>query len=94
MGPTPDEWAHSLRRRLTYGEYCDVVRQEWLQERDTAETVPCEYCSAPVGTTCSNPLTGDPLAAPAHWQRIRARARAARTAAASRPAEHRPARVA
>jgi hypothetical protein len=94
MGTSPDEWAHSLRHRLTYGEYCDLVRQEWLQERDSAETEPCEYCAAPVGVSCSNPITGEQLAAPAHWQRIRAHARRVRGRVASRPVEHAPARAA
>lgn len=43
------------------------------EERQIAESVPCDYCGAEVGRTCVNPLTDKPLAKlPAHLERLRA----------------------
>lgn len=37
---------------------------------EDALTVPCPQCQAPPGELCANPHTGEPIRAPAHWQRI------------------------
>ena len=65
------------RQRPTRDELVDRYRLEWLQERATAETMPCEACSQPAGETCRNLATGEPLQRlPAHGARIRAYAAA------------------
>ena len=63
-----------MSRRRLHAVGGATVSHEWLMTRDEAETVPCpiEACAAPVGKHCRNPLTDEPLNAPAHWQRIRA----------------------
>ena len=76
--------------RPTYAETADYYRQEWLCERDGAETQPCPPraeggCDAPAGRTCVNPITGRQLQGPpAHPARIR-RARVAADLAARIP---------
>lgn len=40
--------------------------------REDALAVTCPQCAAAVGQLCINPITGEPIRAPAHWQRIRA----------------------
>lgn len=63
--------------RPTTAETADYYRQEWLCERDDAETQPCPPrneggCDQPAGLTCINPITGLPLhGPPAHPARIR-----------------------
>jgi hypothetical protein len=68
---------------------------QWLMERDDAERECCPECDAAPGATCVNVHTGQLLAGqPAHWQRIRARSRAARgtstSTCASRSARRSP----
>lgn len=42
----------------------------WFMEHEDALTIACPRCEAPTGQPCRNPLTGKPIRAPAHWQRI------------------------
>lgn len=51
----------------------EVADFHWRMARDEAETVPCRSpgCGADVGEHCQNPITGEELAGPAHWQRVR-----------------------
>lgn len=49
-----------------------TVSYEWLAERDLAERFHCALCDAQPGEHCTNPITGTEIAAPAHWQRIKA----------------------
>jgi hypothetical protein len=49
-----------------------TVSYDWLETRDLAETVACLRCEAAIGVHCHNPMTGDELRAPAHFQRIEA----------------------
>ena len=59
------------RTRPTRDELRNHYRTEWLQERVSAETVPCRDCRARPGQTCRNLHTGRPLGRqPAHLARI------------------------
>lgn len=66
------------------------AHQNWLCERATAETEPCEGvggCGQPPGRTCLN-REGEPLThAPAHACRITRAARAAHTRTTPDPLE-------
>ncbi len=43
---------------------------EWRMERDHAQRAPCPRCEAAISEPCRNPITGEELRAPAHFQRI------------------------
>ena len=49
----------------------EVADLEWRMAREEANRVRCPRCGAQVGESCWNTETGEDLAAPAHWQRIR-----------------------
>jgi hypothetical protein len=74
--------------RPTRDQLADHHRQEWLCERDTAETVPCpprpKGCGVAAGQTCVSAVGGRPLQGPpAHGARIRLAAAHARPLAPS-----------
>lgn len=43
---------------------------DFLMAREDALAVDCPRCGMPAGEVCRNPITGGPIRAPAHWQRL------------------------
>lgn len=58
----------------------DRARHDWLELQAHALTVACPRCQQAIERPCVNPLTGQPLAAPAHPPRIAAADKAGRLA--------------
>lgn len=48
----------------------DLADFEWRMIRDQAEQATCPRCQAEPGVSCRNPITGDKVSFPAHFQRI------------------------